>query len=120
MSHARKAAPGDSGSRCRVDRVRYDTPVVAGFQLSSSWTDDNEWDVALRFSRSFDGHRFTAAVACVDGERGKGFDQDHRVHGSASLLFSNGFNLTFAAGMDEYRDKNRGVHFVYGKAGRRC
>ncbi len=104
----------------RTDRVRYDTPTFAGFQISGSWTDDNEWDVALRFARAFGGHKFAAAASYVDGERGQGFGQDYQISGSASLLFSNGFNLTFAGGMEEDKGAGaaqRNAHFLYGKAG---
>lgn len=104
----------------RTDRVRYDTPAFAGFQLSASWTDDNEWDVALRFAREFYGHKFAAAASFVDGERGQGFTSDYQISGSASVLFSNGFNLTFAAGMQDDEGAGatqRDTYFIYGKAG---
>ncbi len=104
----------------RTDRVRYDTPTIAGFKLSTSWTDDNEWDVALRFAQGFNGHKFAAAVSYVDGERGQGFSSDYQMSGSASVLFSNGFNLTFAAGMQEDEGAGaaqRNTRFLYGKVG---
>ena len=104
----------------RTDRIRYDTPTFAGFTLSASWTDDNEWDVALRFANAFGGHKFAAAASYVDGERGQGFGQDYQISGSASLLFSNGFNLTFAAGMEDDKGvgaAQRNTRFLYGKAG---
>ena len=104
----------------RVDRVRYDTPTFAGFQLSTSWTDDNEWDLALRFAQKFNGHKFAAAISYVDGERGQGFSSDYQVSGSASVLFSNGFNLTFATGMQDDEGAGaaqRQTKFLYGKVG---
>ena len=104
----------------RVDRVRYDTPTFAGFKLSTSWTDDNEWDLALRYAQKFNGHRFAAAISYVDGERGQGFSSDYQVSGSASVLFSNGFNLTFAAGMQDDEGTGaaqRQTKFLYGKVG---
>lgn len=103
----------------RVDRVRYDTPTIAGFMLSSSWTDDNEWDIALRYAQKFNGHKFAAAVGYYDGERGQGFCCDYGISGSASILFSNGFNLTFAAAMQDGLNSpnDRKAYFYYGKAG---
>ena len=103
----------------RVDRVRYDTPTIAGFQLSSSWTEDNEWDIALRYAQKFNGHKFAAGVAYYDGERGQGFCCDYGIHGSASILFSNGFNLTFAAAMQDGLNSpnDRKAYMYYGKAG---
>ena len=34
----------------RTNAVRYDTPVFAGFQASTSWGEDDFWDVALRYN----------------------------------------------------------------------
>ena len=104
----------------RDDRIRYDTPKIAGFQLSTSFTDDNEWDIALRFAQKFEGHKFAAAISYVDGDRDKGFSSDYQMSGSASLLFANGLNFTFAAGMQEDEGTGAGqrdTYFVYGKAG---
>ena len=104
----------------RTDRVRYDTPTFGGFKLSTSITDDEEWDIALRFAQKFNGHKFAAAIAYADGDRAQGFCCDSQVSGSASILFSNGFNLTFAAAM---RNDNgvgaaqRDPRLYYGKAG---
>ena len=104
----------------RVDRVRYDTPIFSGFQFSTSFTDDNEWDIALRFAQSWNGHKFAAAIAYADGDRSQGFCCGYQVNGSASVLFSIGLNLTFAAGVQQNLGTGatqRDAKFVYGKVG---
>ncbi len=87
----------------RQDRVRYDTPTIAGFKASTSWTDQNHWDVALRFAQKFNGHKFAAAISYFEQDFNEGGKFDYGVVGSASLLLSNGLNATFAAGKIEDR-----------------
>ena len=105
----------------RQDRVRYDTPTIAGFKASTSWTDQNHWDVALRFAQKFNGHKFAAAVSYAEQDFRQGGDYDYQVSGSASLLLSNGLNFTVAAGMRENETGGRGAttdpFFFYAKVG---
>ena len=50
----------------RDDRVRYDSPTLAGVKLSTSWVDGDEWDVAARYGRQFDGYEVALAMSYWD------------------------------------------------------
>jgi predicted porin len=47
----------------RNDVVRYDTPTIYGFILSTSWGDNDYGDVALRFKKDFGAVRLAAAIS---------------------------------------------------------
>jgi hypothetical protein len=47
----------------RDDVVRYDSPAVYGFILSTSWGDDDYWDVALRYKGEWNSVRIAAAIS---------------------------------------------------------
>ncbi len=82
----------------RQERIRYDTPSLAGFKVSASWQDNENWDVALRFGQSFGDFTVAAGVAYYE-EDATGLDG---VSGSASVFHNpTGLNLTFAAGDSE-------------------
>ena len=46
----------------RKNLVRYDSPVLQGFMVSGSWSDENAWDGALRYAGEFGGFRMAAGV----------------------------------------------------------
>ena len=103
----------------RRDRIRYDTPTFAGFTLSTSFTDEDDFDVALRFAREFGGTKFSAAASYVEPDTA---DFDYRISGSASVLLANGLNATIAAGMnaDDVGTRDGSIndpYFLYGKLG---
>jgi hypothetical protein len=43
--------------------VRYDSPTFGGFSVSSSWGEDDMWDVAARYAGEFNGFKVAAAAA---------------------------------------------------------
>lgn len=47
----------------RTNSVRYDTPTIAGFVASTSWGQDDFWDVALRHSGEFAGFKTAFGVS---------------------------------------------------------
>ena len=47
----------------RTNSVRYDTPTFAGFVASTSWGEDDFWDVALRHSGEFGGFKTAFGVS---------------------------------------------------------
>ena len=72
----------------RRDVVRYDTPSIAGFTLSASWGDDDEYDAALRFANEFGGVlRVAAAIGYLvdDDDNGAKGDFD-AILGSISVM----------------------------------
>lgn len=54
------ATDNDAG---RINRVRYDSPTLAGFTFSTSWGEDDDWDVALRYANEWNGLRVAAAAS---------------------------------------------------------
>ena len=66
-------APGIDTAR--MDRVRYDTPTIAGFTLSAAWGEDDFWDVALRFAQELGGIRLAGGI---------GYSEDHDEDGATS------------------------------------
>ena len=79
----------------RRDRIRYDTPKFAGFQVTMSHGNAESRDVALRYGSSFGGVKVKAAVGWWDqGETGA----NSGVSGHLSVLLPFGLTLTVAAG----------------------
>jgi predicted porin len=50
----------------RRDRIRYDTPDIAGFIGSISYSDFDIYDYALRYGGEFDGWKAVAAIGYTD------------------------------------------------------
>ena len=111
------------GGLGRKDRLRYDSPSLQGFQLSTSflggeWVvdDDDEkvgdgaWDAALRYGRAFGGFEVAAAVA-----HWKEDEDTKATGGSVSVLAPSGTSLSLSySNQDEKDDKST---FRYAKLG---
>ena len=57
---------GGAGGDCNgltENVVRYDSPTFGGFSFSSSWGEDDIWDVAARYAGEFGGFKLAAAAA---------------------------------------------------------
>lgn len=50
----------------RTNSVRYDTPTWNGFVLSTSWGEDDFWDVALRHSGQFGSFKTATGISYQD------------------------------------------------------
>ena len=103
----------------RRDRIRYDTPRFAGFQVTTSHGNEDAWDVALRYGGSFGGIRINAAVAHWDQESINGRTG---INGSASVLLPMGLSLTVGAGdqdSDEAGNFEDDTTWKYAKVGYR-
>jgi hypothetical protein len=50
----------------RDDRIRYDTPMWHGFGLATSFVDFVAFDIALRYSGTFDGNQLAAGAGFAD------------------------------------------------------
>jgi hypothetical protein len=98
----------------RNDRVRYDTPIFGpGLRLSASFTTEDIYDFALNFaSDKIWGLKIAAAIAYAKSD-----DFDARVSGSISLLHDSGFNVTFAAGLDDVDNDPADPNYWYIKVG---
>ena len=100
----------------RRDRIRYDTPAFAGFQLSASAIETGAYDSALSYSRKFYGTTLGAAIGYANpGDLAK---WDNQYDGSLSILLENGLNLTLAGGIQEYdTDDRNDPNYWYTKLG---
>ena len=82
----------------RKERVRYDTPSLAGFKLSASWQENDDVDVALRFAGALADFKLAAGIAVFSDDS----DDTDAVAGSISAMHvPTGLNVTFAAGDDD-------------------
>jgi hypothetical protein len=103
----------------RRDRIRYDTPKFAGFQVTTSHGNEDAWDIALRYGGSFGGVKIKAAIGHTDTEAINGRTS---IAGSASVLFPFGLSLTVGAA-DQDNDRFGGftddTNWRYGKIGYR-
>jgi hypothetical protein len=88
----------------RNDIVRYDTPTYYGFIVSTSWGDDDLWDIALRFKKEWNSVRLAAGIAYAhDGTGSFATDYD-LVGGSISLMhLPTGLFGQFSAAEKEYK-----------------
>ncbi len=95
-----RSATSQFDGQSRRDRVRYDTPTIAGFRLSTSYSDRARFDVALRYAGSFGDIKIASAIAYSEDSANS--EADYRLNGSISILHTpTGLNATFAAGMDD-------------------
>jgi len=95
-----------------VQAVRYDSPSIAGFILSASAGEDDNLDVALRFSKQWNSIQIAAGVAyAVDAEDDPdatalelpGRDQFTQISGSASIKHvPTGLYAIVSAGEQDY------------------
>jgi hypothetical protein len=79
----------------RRDRIRYDTPKFAGFQITTSHENADGWSTALRYGGSFGGVKVKAGIGYSDDTTRNGRDT---LNGSASILLPFGLSFTVAAG----------------------
>jgi hypothetical protein len=84
VAGAANGAFGQQDGLGRSTRIRYDTPVIAGFMASTSHLDNQAWDVALRYSGKFAGTKLKAAAAYSNDQT------DEQMGASAAFLHSSG------------------------------
>lgn len=102
----------------RNNRIRYDSPTLAGFIFSTSFGEDDQWDVVLRYKNKFDDFKIAAAISYAENaEVTAPADDDEIVNGSVSIFhIPTGLNFTFAAG-DREDEQSLEQTFFYGKVG---
>ncbi|SRR5579875_1395692 len=97
----------------RVSRVRYDSPSLNGFVLSTSFDNGHAYELAARYKRNFPGGtKFAAGMSWDDGQdrnipidpgTGSGYNgtlSSRILNGSASLQLSNNLIFTVSAARD--------------------
>jgi len=77
-------AMGQQDGLGRSTRIRYDTPVIAGFMASTSHLDSQAWDFALRYSGKMVGTKIKGAVAYSNDQT------DEQIGASVALSHSSG------------------------------
>ena len=100
----------------RDDRMRYDSPSLAGFVASTSWVDADTWDVALRYAGEFSGWEGQAGIGYWDASaRSTGFTG---IGGSAAIRAPFGTSLQGAYTSLDFDSLNRDdTGFWYVKLG---
>jgi hypothetical protein len=105
----------------KKNRIRYDTPSVAGFSIAASTGEESVNDVSLLYANELPGGtKLEGALAWADGGDSKDYSQ---INGSVSVLFQRGLNFTFASGtrdLDKMADGGDDPTFMYGKVGYIC
>lgn len=97
----------------RLDRLRYDSPKLAGFTIAADTASDQRWSAALRWAGRGAGLSAAAAVAYAD----PGGNNDWVVNSSGSVLHeATGFSVTLAASGRDNSGRDDGL-FLYGKLG---
>jgi len=88
---------GDS----RQDRIRYDTPSLGGFTLSTSHRRD-VIDFAIRFKKEWNSVRCAAASAWLHNTGDKNYDYENWSSSASCLHTPSGLNLTVAYAAKDY------------------
>ncbi len=104
----------------RKERIRYNTPNLAGLVLSTSFANGGAWDAAFTYAGEFGGNKLAASASYLK-YNGRSDTVDDRIAASISYLAPFGLNLTFAYGTDNFaddtiRDGDDAVGY-YGKIG---
>jgi predicted porin len=100
----------------RDDVVRYDSPSIYGFILSTSWGDDDYSDVALRFKKEFNSVRVAAAVAYQWDSRSANRDIEILGGSASAMHIPTGLFVSVMAAEREI-DGNDAGNFVYVQGG---
>ncbi len=89
----------------RNNRIRYDSPTIAGFILSASWGYDGdsedleELDLALRMKHTIGDFKVAGGIAYFQQDENTGTTDVDNLSGSISVYHvPTGLNVTFAAG----------------------
>ena len=92
-------AMGQQDGLGRSTRIRYDTPVIAGFMASTSHLDSQAWDLTLRYSGKFAGTKVKGAVSYAN-------DQTDEQTG-ASIAFQHSSGIGGGANFEYINDDTR-------------
>ncbi len=99
------------------DRIRYDTPTIAGFTASAAFVSGGAADAALRYATKLGDFELAAALGYYNLS-GLSTTTEDRVVGSASVLHASGLNATISAGTQNHKGTNRDDgSSLYGKVG---
>ncbi len=101
----------------RDNVIRYETPTFAGFKVSASWGENDEWSVAAFYKAKFDQFKFKAAIGYGEDQEGTGSGVSENFNGSASIMHTpTGVFVTGSAG-EKSKDNDVDETFYQIKAG---
>jgi hypothetical protein len=107
------------GALSRTQRLRYNTPVFAGFMLAGSVSNGDAWDASAWYSATLGGNRLAAAIGYTKMEDRSATIED-QWGGSISWLAPFGLNLTAAYGVRNFEGlRTDDATNWYGKVGYR-
>lgn len=98
-------ALADYDGNSRVNRVRYDTPTLMGFQARATHADQGDWDVSLFHDATYFG--FSVGAGLAYNEAPNSTTRDSLINGSVSVMSPWGISLGAAAGRAEIEGANR-------------
>lgn len=103
----------------RDNVIRYETPTVAGFKVSASWGEDDEWSVAAFYKAKFADFKIKAAIGYGEDQEGDGGSDDvtENFNGSASIMHTPTGIFVTASGGEKSRDDDVDETFYQIKAG---
>lgn len=84
----------------RGDLVRYDSPSIYGFILTTAWGEDDVFDIALRFKKEWNSFRIAGGIGYLyDGDDNTPDSSFEEIKGSASVMHvPSGLFVNVAAG----------------------
>lgn len=99
----------------RDDVIRYDTPTLAGFRLSASWGEDDEYSFAAFYKGTWADFKIAAAAGYGIDEEG---DRMEVYNGSLSVMHTpTGLWVTTSGGVREHDDSGSEEEFYQIKGG---
>lgn len=90
-----------------LNNVRYDTPTIAGFTLSTSWGEDDFWDIAVNYAGQWGDVKVKAAYAytnTTDGDTNFNRTVDFHQVGASALHVPTGLFIYGAYVTEDYDD----------------
>jgi hypothetical protein len=103
-----------------ADRIRYDSPEINGFHLSTSLLSGGAVDAALYYAGNISGVAVEAAAGWYNTSSNPSNEStfENGFSGSVSAMLASGFNLTLAAGTKSSATQGRDdPKFYYAKVG---
>jgi predicted porin len=90
-----------------MNGIRYDSPAFAGFSVSASWGEDDDWEIAARYSGGIGGFKLAAAA-------GYSVNTDERTQ-PPRVSPSKGSAFFQAGGYGEHLATGLFLHAAYGE-----
>lgn len=106
----------DFGGAGRSNRIRYDTPRLAGFGLRVSQQTNSGFDAKATYAGVWGGTKIQGGIGYYNSAGPNSADQ--QISGSISVLHSSGVSLTYAYGRNDFTSSGgRRPTVMFGKAG---